>query len=200
MLTNALVKLAAGDVLLWRTPIDLATAEFNITGAARELYFLAQCAHESQSFSRLKENMRYSAARLLAVFPRYFTPSEAERMAYDERAIAERVYGGRMGNAIEGLGDGYRFIARGALGITGRAMYERCGKALGLPLLDQPELLCAPVNAARSAAWFWKEHGCNELADAGDFLATTKKINGGVNGQADREAWLAKLQAAAQSA
>lgn len=198
MLSNIVLKVATGDVLKWRTPIDMATAEFPINTAQREQMWLAQCAHETRGFTGLKESMRYSAARLLEIFPRYFTPTEAERMAYDERAIAERVYGGRMGNAIEGLGDGIRFIARGGIGITGRAMYAKCGQALGLPLTDNPDMLCDPIYAMRSAAWYWSEHGCNALADAGDFRGTTRAINGGYNGQADRDLWLAKIQAAAQ--
>jgi putative chitinase len=59
---------------------------------------------------------------------------------------------------------------------------------LGLDLLAKPELLEQPTYAALSAAWFWSVHGLNVLADAGDFQSITKKINGGLNGHADRTA------------
>lgn len=195
--SNIVLKVATGDTLKWRAAIDAALPAAGINTEARESMFLAQCAHESTAFTRLTENMKYSADRLLVVFPRYFTPTEAARMAYDERAIAERVYGGRLGNAIEGLGDGFKFRAHGIIGITGRANHRACGQALGIDLEEKPELLTEPKYAVLAAAWYWSTHGCNELADADDFEAITRKVNGGVNGQEDRVHWLAKIRAAA---
>jgi putative chitinase len=196
-ITNIMLKVATGDVLKWRGPIDEGLPAAGINNFARESMFLAQCAHESNGFTQLIENLRYSSARLLAVFPKYFTPTEALRMAYDERAIGERVYGGRLGNNIEGLGDGFKFRGRGIIGNTGRASYYLCGQALGVDLEEDPDLLLQPKYAVLAAAWFWSTHGCNELADAGNFEAITRKINGGTNGQEDREHWLAKVNAAA---
>ena len=83
-------------------------------------------------------------------------------------------------------GDGVRFRGRGLLQVTGRANYAACGKALGLDLLAQPELLEQSVNACRSAGWFWQTKGMNTLADAGDQERVTRRINGGVNGLAER--------------
>lgn len=60
--------------------------------------------------------------------------------------------------------------------------------ALDIDALDHPELLETPEFACRSAAWFWWNNHLNELADKGDFLTITKRINGGTNGLADREA------------
>ena len=79
-----------------------------------------------------------------------------------------------------------KYKGRGLIQLTGRANYAECGEALGLDLIACPELLEEPVNACRSAAWFWQSHGCNELADKHDFLRITKRINGGTNGWHDR--------------
>ncbi|RMO19230.1 Chitinase [Pseudomonas amygdali pv. morsprunorum] len=80
------------------------------------------------------------------------------------------------------------YRGRGLIQVTGRANYEECGEALGLDLINHPELLELPQHAAMSAAWFWHRAGLNTLADKGDFLTITKRINGGTNGLADRQA------------
>jgi putative chitinase len=85
-------------------------------------------------------------------------------------------------------GDGFRYRGRGLIQITGRANYTECGAALGFDLEGEPEKLGEPELAARSAAWFWDSRSLNDLADNGDFMAITKRINGGLNGYADRVA------------
>jgi hypothetical protein len=114
-------------------------------------------------------------------------------MARDEVRIGERAYGGRMGNGPEGSGDGFKFRGRGIIQITGRENYGKAGTALGLNLLEHPELLEEPEAACASAGWYWSTHDCNALADAGDFEGITRRINGRLNGLADRKAWLAKV-------
>lgn len=110
------------------------------------------------------------------------------------REIASGIaYEGRLGNTQPG--DGERFAGRGLIQVTGRANYEACGKGLGLDLIATPELLERPDYAALSAAWWWWAHGCNELADSGDFVKLTRKINGGVNGLAERQALWARARA-----
>ncbi|MBL3830006.1 hypothetical protein EGV01_30195 [Pseudomonas syringae pv. theae] len=80
------------------------------------------------------------------------------------------------------------YRGRGLIQITGRANYAACGEALGLDLLKHPELLERPEHAAMSAGWFWHRAGLNTFADKSDFLTITKRINGGTNGLADRQA------------
>jgi putative chitinase len=194
----ALLQIASSDPVLWTPPMQSAAARFEIDASSLRLkMFVAQCAHESRRFTQLVESMHYSAPRLLDVFRTRFTPAEATDFAYDDVRIAERVYGGRMGNGPEGTGDGYLFRARGPIGITGRAMYRECGNAIGIDLEGAPQLLELPAHGAMSAGWFWQEHGCNEFADSGDFGAVTRAINGGMNGYDDRLAWLDKLRAVA---
>lgn len=193
-LTHEQVQRLTGDADRWADALNNAIQRWNIGTPERLAMFLAQCAHESGGFKHLVENLRYSKEALVKTWPTRFTAADAARMEYDERAIAERAYGGRLGNAMEGLGDGYRFRGRGIIQLTGRDNYTRCGQAIGLDLAAHPEMLEQPLWAAISAGWFWATNGCNELADAGDYLAVTKRINGGTNGLQDRETWLATVR------
>jgi putative chitinase len=179
----------------WVLPILEACIEFDIDTAQRQQMFLANCAHESNGFTQLVESLKYSPTRLMAVFPRYFTVREATEFAYDEVRIAERVYGGRMGNGPEGVGDGWMYRARGLIGTTGLDMYRRCGEALGVDFVHMPSLLEGRTFAARSAGWVWTvEKKCNLAADMGDFARCAILINGGTNGMDDRLAWLDRLR------
>jgi len=194
-LTRVHAQALTGDADRWLDALNNALIRWEISTPARVTMFLAQCAHESGGFKHLVENLHYSAAALLATWPKRFTPDEAVAMAYDEQRIGNRAYGGRMGNGDEASGDGYRFRGRGIIQLTGRDNYARAGAAIGLDFVAQPELLEKPDWAASSAGWFWATNGCNALADAGDYEAITRRINGGLNGLADRQAWLRKVQA-----
>ena len=99
---------------------------------------------------------------------------------------AQARYEGRADLGNVEPGDGFRFRGRGLIQTTGRANYQATGNALGVDLVSEPGRLREPELAARSAAWFWREHGLNELADAGDFMRITRRINGGTNGYEQR--------------
>lgn len=144
----------------WLKPITDAMAEFGIDTPARQAAFLAQIGHESGGLMYTRE---------------LWGPTPAQ-VRYEGRAD--------LGNTKPG--DGSKYRGRGFLQITGRANYAAAGKALHLDLIDHPEILEDPEMVAVSAAWWWKSHGLNELADAGDFQRVTRVINGGTNGLADR--------------
>ncbi|MYM37272.1 glycoside hydrolase family 19 protein [Duganella sp. FT94W] len=156
-------------IALYLAPLAAAMAEFGINTRPRAASFLAQVGHESGQLQFVREL--------------------ASGAAYDTGTLAAR-----LGNTPEADGDGQRYKGRGLIQITGRTNYAACGAALGLDLLAQPELLEQPVNACRSAAWFWRTHGLNELADAGDQVRVTRRINGGTNGLAERLALFAVAQ------
>jgi len=146
----------------WAEPINAAMQEYQVNTSARQSAFLAQILHESGRLKYVRE---------------LWGPTAAQK-GYEFRAD--------LGNTEPG--DGFKYRGRGLIQVTGRSNYALCGLALDLDLLEYPELLEQPVNACRSAGWFWSNHGLNELADAGDFLKITKRINGGTNGLADRQA------------
>lgn len=178
--------------------INRAAARFNITSPVRLAAFLAQVGHESGELTRLLENLNYSAPALASTWPARFaedpqarvkTPNGlALRLQRQPEAIANAVYGGRMGNGPAASGDGWRFRGRGLIQLTGRANYAAAGADLGLDLVAHPELLEQPEHAAMAAAWFWASRGLNDLADRGDFEGITRRINGGLTGLAERRA------------
>lgn len=193
-LIAAQVQALTGDAERWLEPLNAALARWEINTPDRVAMFLAQCGHESGGFRRLTENLNYTAAQLLRTWPNRFTADDAAAMALQAEKIAERAYGGRMGNAAEGGGDGWRFRGRGVIQLTGRENYRLAGQALGIDATGSPEQLAEPAVAAQVAGWYWATNGCNALADAGDYAGITRRINGGMNGWDDRVRWLAKVR------
>lgn len=145
--------------------IDKYADSYGVNSPARMQAFLAQAAHETAGFKTLTE---------------YATGD-----AYEGRKD--------LGNTQPG--DGRRFKGRGIFQITGRSNYKTASRHLfgDDRLLDNPELLTDPTNAVRSALYYWQYKGLSDLADKGDFKAITKRINGGLNGWADRLSYFEKL-------
>jgi putative chitinase len=92
-------------------------------------------------------------------------------------------------------GDGKRFKGRGFIQITGRTNYSAVSIALGHDFLIYPEKLAHDHWAAMASCWWWEAHGCNQLADRGDFTGLTRRINGGLNGLASRRAYYLRARA-----
>jgi putative chitinase len=139
--------------------------EYEIDTALREAHFWAQAAHETGNFKYMFE---------------IWGPTPAQSR-----------YEGRkdLGNTVEG--DGYKYRGRGIFQLTGRANYEKYGKALGIDLVNNPDLAANPETALRIACEYWRSRKINALADKDDIVGVTKKINGGTNGIADRRVCLA---------
>jgi len=146
--------------------LNTAMVRYQIIGPKRVAAFIAQIGYESGQPKYVKE---------------IWGPTSAQAR-----------YEGRkdLGNTV--AGDGPKYRGRGLIQITGRANYIMCGEALALDLINHPELLEKPQHACMSAAWFWVTRGLNTLADAGQFDRITRRINGGQNGAADRQALYAR--------
>lgn len=142
--------------------LNAAMGKYGVVTSLRIAVFIAQVGHESGQLRYVRE---------------IWGPT-AQQLGYEGRSD--------LGNTVKG--DGSKFRGRGLIQITGRANYAASGEALGLDLINQPELLEQPQHAAMSAAWFWSTKGLNTLADQGQFEKITRRINGGLTGQADRQA------------
>jgi putative chitinase len=170
--------------------IPEVASKFGINTPLRVAHFLAQCGHESGGFRVTQENLNYSAKGLNGIFKKYF-PTEASAIPYarQPQKIANKVYANRMANGNEASGDGFKFRGRGYIQLTGRDNYTQFGKAIGVDIPNNPDLVASKY-ALASAAWFWSKNGLNKLADAGagDTAVTsiTKRVNGGTIGLADR--------------
>ena len=171
----------------WFEAISEILPEYEITTPQRVAAFLAQCAHESGGFVFLKENLNYKAASLRRVFPKYF-PDDAIAAQYAGKGemIANRVYANRMGNGDEASGDGFRYLGRGLIQLTGKNNYTLFAAAIDTPLEEIPEYLQTFEGAVQSACWFWEQNNLNQWADKKDILTLTKRINGGTIGLEDR--------------
>lgn len=173
-------------------PLNATAERFQINTPRRVACWLGQLAHESARFSRVVENLNYSAEALARTWPARFAGSDGEpnatalRIARKPEEIANVTYAGRMGNGSAGTGDGWHYRGRGLIQITGRENYRRCGDALGGDLIKRPSLLEQPMYAALSAGWYWHQAGLNDRADRMDIAGITRAINGGTNGAADR--------------
>ena len=163
----------------------------NITNKSRLAHFLAQVAHESGNFKLVYENLRYSAAGLLKTFPKYFPTQElANRYAMQPQYIGNKVYSNRMGNGNEASGEGYLFRGRGYLQLTGKSNYELLSQYVGENLVNNPDLV-ATKYPMDSALWFFDRNKLWELCDIStpeSVAAVTRRVNGGFNGLADRQA------------
>jgi putative chitinase len=170
--------------------IPAVMEKFQINTPLRLAHFLAQCGHESGGFRLTKENLNYSAKGLMGIFKKYF-PTEALAKQYERKPekIANKVYGGRMGNGPEASGDGAKFCGRGYIQLTGKDNYTAFGKSINEDIASNPTVV-ADKYALLSAAWFFNKNGLHKLADGGatDAVVTqiTKRVNGGTIGLADR--------------
>lgn len=191
LLVDALGSTPA-DAVRFADALEDAATLYEIDTAQRLAAFLAQVGHESQGLRRTSENLNYSASRLLAVWPSRFTNSQAVAVEHNPEAIANHVYGGRLGNNEDG--DGWRYRGRGLIQLTGRRNYEAITEELAEKIgsvpdfVLQPDLLENPRWAALSAGAYWDSRHLNALADAGKFDAIGRAINGGDNGKEDRQA------------
>jgi putative chitinase len=173
----------------WTDALNKILPDYEINTPQRVAAFVAQSAHESGGFTALHENLNYRAVTLRKVFPKYFPTDEmAAQYAQQPERIANRVYGGRMGNGPEESGDGYRYCGRGLIQLTGKSNYQAFADSIEIPVEQVPEFLQTFEGAIQSACWFWESNNLNQYADSGDILTMTKRINGGTIGLDDRQA------------
>lgn len=215
MITSQFIASATGASIekasALQTVLINAMERFEITSHNEICGFLSQIGVESGGLNATEENLNYRVSALLSLFGRSRI-SEEDANAYgrndttgqkaNQEMLANILYGGEFGRKNLGnteFGDGWKYRGRGYKQLTGKYNYGKCGEAIGMDLINQPELLIAPEAAALSAAWFWSNlrgRGIAEAAEANDVVKMTKLINGGDIGLKDRQ----RLFAAAQSA
>lgn len=145
--------------------------------------FLGQILHESAGLTQFSENLNYSAERLCVVWPsRFPTLQSAQPYARNPQALANKVYGGRMGNINPG--DGWKYRGRAPIQITGHDNYAAVGKLMGQDLLTLPELLEQPRFALEACIAWWE--GSIPDSMIGDVEKVSRRVNGGLIGLADR--------------
>lgn len=170
--------------------------KFGINTALRLSHFLSQCSHESSKFTRVRENLNYSAVGLKKTFKKYFPDNIVDLYAKKPEKIASRVYANRMGNGNELSREGFKYSGKGYIQLTGKDNYKAFGGSIGVDLVKEPDLVASKYPLL-SAAWFFKSNGLNAVADLGatELIVTkmTKRINGGNIGLVERIAVFKKI-------
>lgn len=157
-----------------------------ITDKQEQAMLLGQVDHESNHFRRLEENLNYKPERLMAISrsaSRAGLVACRAACAAGPAAVAELIYGGRMGNVAKG--DGYKYRGRGYIQLTGKDNYTAASKATGVDFVNHPELAAQPEYAVKIAIWFWKTN-VGAKGQHGNVKAATLAINGGTIGLDER--------------
>ena len=170
----------------WSEPLTTTFTTFGMNDVKKQAAFIGQCSHECNRFKTLEENLNYRAETLQKLFGHKFQPNEFALYAHQPEKIANRIYANRMGNRDEKSGDGWRFHGRGCIQLTGHDNYYHFGQSVQRDMVKEPQLVATPMYAALSAGWFWKTHGCNELAESGNNEGLCRRINGGLFGLEER--------------
>lgn len=182
------------EVAEWHQALVDVLPKYGIDTEKRMAHFISQCAHESNNFRNLEENLSYSKEALLRVFPRYFGPGArpVEEYVHQPEKLANYVYmdefrskSGALGNHFPG--DGWKFRGRGLKQLTGRANYADFARTIGMTADEAATYLTSKKGAVESACWFWNARNLNAIADTDDVTKMTKVINGGDIGLADRK-------------
>lgn len=173
----------------WHDAICTVCEDYEIDTPTRMAAFLSQCAHESANFTRIRENLNYRAETLMKTWPKRFpTIDVANQYAHNPEKLANFVYSNRLGNGPAESGDGFKYIGRGLIQLTGKENYEWFAKSVGMELKDVPGYLQTFEGAVQSACFFWETNSLNTYADKQDIDTLTKKINGGTLGLKERKA------------
>jgi putative chitinase len=173
---------------------DRVLPKYGLDTLRRVQQFLAQIAEETGGFRLLFENLNYSAAQLMRTWPsRFHSLAAAEAVAHNPAAIANTVYGGRMGNLV--WGEGWKYRGQGLLQETGHSMFALLQHLTGLPLVEHPELAAADEHMLEcAAASFSHIPGVLHACDHADIAGVTKLVNGGLINLATRQLYLAHCE------
>jgi putative chitinase len=202
MFINTLYNLwPSGDKLIPGLRDGIANAapivfpKYGITSNLLVAHVMAQISLECGAGTEVVENLNYSAQRMVQVWPsRFPNLNAAIPYAHNPRLLANKVYNGRMGNALNS-NDGFWYRGRGATQTTGRSEYAALGAKVGLSLVDSPDLVNAPEHFLECGVADFILCGCLPWAQQNNVVQVTKHLNGGYTGLSDRIVWLRKWKA-----
>ncbi len=168
--------------------LNVMLPKYGIDNKERVACFLGQTAHESGGYTKLTENLNYSAQGLCKTWPKRFpTQESAEPYHRNPEKIANKVYSNRLGNGNEASGDGWKYRGRGAIQTTGKENYEELGQAIGKELSECVKYCGTLEGAVESACVFWKQNNLNRFVDKNDFEGLTEAVNGKLIGYTERK-------------
>lgn len=166
--------------------------KYGVTAPLTVAMMFGQFSEECGGGLEMVENDNFTAEQLVRLWPSHFTGTMPERYAHNPRQICDVAYGGRMGNAPPPSDDGWNYRGRGLSQCTGKEGYQKLAEKTGLDVIGNPGFLSDPAHALECGVADFILCGCLPFAEKGDILNTTKRLNGGTNGLASREAWTAQ--------
>jgi len=171
----------------WVEALEKCWPDYDITTPERQAAFMGECCVESAKFTEIQENLNYRPETLVKQWPSHFPNMDiANQYGHNPEKIANRAYGGRMGNGPEESGDGWRFRGKGLIQLTGRDNYQGFADSVGMNIDDAAAYLETFEGCVQSACYFWESHNLNALADKGAIDQISHIINGGTLGQDER--------------
>jgi len=184
-------NVSSATAAIWLPALNAAMERFGIVRPEHQACFIAQVMIETGNLTKFVENLAYRPQAIMTTFRGRFTPQEAAEYGYvpgvqkaDQRMIANIAYGGRYGNGDRHTDDGWRYRGRGAAHLTFKDNYRRCGDAIGIDLVNSPEMLEQPEAGSLSAVWFWAKgnktgKSLNRLAELGEINQISLVFNPG---------------------
>ena len=202
-LTNEqLSQILTGNTFIdqWVEALNKHLPNYNINTVERVADFIGQCAHESNNFKTLNENLNYGAQGLANTWSKRFAELDADgnpikpivpsalakSIERNPEIIANHVYANRLGNGDTDSGDGWRYHGRGLIQLTGKDNYAAFGATVNMSAEEVVDYAQTFDGAVQTACWFWTTHNLNQYSDVSDIETTTKRINGGTLGLDDR--------------
>jgi putative chitinase len=172
--------------------------KYGLTSDLLICHAMAQFSEECGCGTEMQENMNYSAARLLKVFPRHFTHAQAIAMQHQPRLIADQAYDARNGNAPPPSDDGWNCRGQGLSQLTGAGNYKALKAKFGLDVYAHPEMLLAPATALECGVADFVMCGCLPYAIKDNLVGVSSMLNVGhyvsdpneINGYDMRKNWL----------
>lgn len=175
---------------------ETAFAKYGVSSMLILAHFMAQVSLECGAGEEVIENLSYSANRMTQVWPsRFPTIASAAPYAHNPQALANKVYGTRMGNR-PGTSDGWDYRGRGATQTTGHDGYSQLGQHMELDLLGTPDLVNDPSLFLECGLADFTICGCMPYARADNIVMVTKRLNGGETDLDQRRQWLTKWKQA----
>lgn len=192
-------KLNVQETGVFGRETSIAAMRFLNLTPVQAAHFLGQCDHETGGWRLFSENLNYSAQGLANTWPnryavnskqRPLVPNElANRIQRNPEAIANNTYAGRMGNGDVASGDGWRFIGRGAIQLTGRSNYSEFSRTVNDPTILTNPGIVATDYILESAKWFFDRNNlwslCTDTTNQ-TIERITRRVNGGTHGLQDR--------------
>jgi putative chitinase len=174
-----------------------AFAKWGLSSDLVVAHAMAEFSEECGAGFDMAENMNYTAARLLQVFPTHFNHDQAIAMAHQPRLIADQAYGSRMGNKA-GTDDGWNYRGQGLSQLTGKSNYIAFAQKTGIDVVTHPEFLVSPDYALECGIADFVMCGCLPYALRDNLVGVASLLNVGhfvsdphkINGYAMRANWL----------